>query len=185
MPPKRQVPLAEETPRLDVQRLLSDLHDAGKQRVVGMLRIKFGLRIRYLADLSRGEIHLQIEDLPRWRYQIIGRGVRCNTCQRYTEILYWVPQRADASEGEGRCAVCCRVRWMGGYLTGSRAHTGRLQPQLRKELQAGNVAGVLKAMARGPRQWLAGRQALEDEEMLPRKYTLENGNARRWRWKRK
>ena len=186
MPPRRRAPLAEQTPRLDVRRLILKISEQQRERAAGQLRIRFGLRVRYQIDLRRGEIHLRIEDMPWWRYVLVGgRSVRCNTCRTPTELLYWVPQRADAAQGEGRCAACCGVRWQQGYLTGARASTGRLQPQLRRELRAGNIGGVIQAMKRGPREWLAGRQALEDEGMLPRHHTLEDGNRRRWMWRKK
>lgn len=186
MPPRRRAPIAEDTPRLDVRRLVLDLSAAGIERAAGSLRLRYGVLLRYRIDKRQAVLHLQVGDMPRWRYAVLAsRSVRCNTCGQATEILYWLPQSADASAGEGRCGACCGVRWLSGYLTGARGHTGRLQPELRREVRAGNQAGVVRCMARGPREWLAGRQALEDEGLAPRRYTLEDGNKRRWCWQKK
>ena len=186
MPPRRTAPIAEQTPRLDVRRLLMDLAPVHRDRIAGFLRIKYGVVVRYRVDRQMGEIFIQVGDMPRWRYQTVaGRGVRCNTCHLPTEMLYWPLRSYDASQGEGRCGACCGVRWLAGYLTGSRASTDRLQPQLRREIRCGNWQGVVRAMARGPREWLAGRQALEDEGLLRRRYTLPEGNRRRWCWRKR
>lgn len=177
----------EECPRLDVPRLAQGALTLSPPRAAGTLRLRYGVLLHYRIDLGAAGLGLWVQGQPRWSYALLspvgpsGRWrVRCPGCGAAAELLYWPHRQARADWGAGACGDCARLRWLGGYVLGTRASTGRLQPALRRAVQQGAGAGVVAAMATDPGLWLAGRQALEAEGLAPRKYTLEDGNRRRW-----
>ena len=183
--PPRTTALIENTPRLDVPRLLTKDRDWRGERAGGHLRLRFGALCRWRADLQAKRLSLAINGRSWSHYRLLpGRGrwywrCQCPACLHPAELIYWpVSQLQMASAA---CAQCSGVRGVSGYLTGTRASTGRRTVLLRRELRAGNIAGVVNAQKRDPSWWLAGQQALEMEGVLPRQVTLENGNVRRWR----
>ncbi len=179
----RRTLCVEEVPRLDVPRLLRSLDDSGKNQ--GRRFLKYGVPLHYRYDADIGQLTLSVARCPRWIFHVVKRtaahrrAVACLSCARPVELLYWLPNTAQADLGLGTCSRCAQLRHLAGYLTGSRAHTGRIQPRLRLEVQAGNVRGVLAYMQISPEHWLRGRQALEDEGLIERMTTLPHGHTRR------
>ena len=170
----------EEAPELDVHKL-AVLTESGEQpRRTGRLFLRHGVRLQYRVDLTTQRLTCRVGHEP-WESVRLERAPRsrmwralCPTCLSPTELLYWP---ITTSRGRGLCRDCHQLRYKQATLLGK-------QP-LRYDIRAGNLEPVLRAIQSGGPAAIKARQAMEQEGLVPRMLSLEDGWTRRRKSRKK